>query len=34
MPTVTTRTEVLDYRAAEPGRMGVIVAEWKDAGQV
>ncbi len=34
VPTVTTRTEVLYYGAAEPGRLRAIVAGWKDAGQV
>ena len=34
VPTVTTRTEVLYYGVAEPGRLRAIVAGWKDAGQV
>jgi predicted DsbA family dithiol-disulfide isomerase len=31
VPTVTTRTEVIYYGAAEPGRLRSMLARWKDA---
>lgn len=34
VPTVTTRTDVLYYGAAGPGRLCAMLAGWKDAGRV